>query len=405
MLVTFADPLYNAAMFRTGTSASTLQNSEKAAEQAAHEALSKTGVSQCDLVLLFCSIHHCKNSQKIVKKIREITGARHIVGASGYGVITETGEREGSPSLAVMTVADGDTEMLPFLIHDLQENNLKAGEQLGQKIIASGISPSCMLLFPDSFSFQSYFFFEGFENAYGYVPMIGGSASENGRHSISYQIMDDRIAFDAVSGVVLGGDLRIETGITQSCQPFGEPVQITRADGNVIYEMDGRPAYEILLESLAKIDLMNSDEIFQQVFLGLPLRSFQTNFSKSSYLIRNIMGVNAKKGMLALAAPVEQGDFVTFTVRDPDLAKNDLTVMLEDLKHRFAPAKPFCGFYFNCCARGQSLYSKSNVDIEMIREFFPETPIIGFSTYGEIAPVDHVNHLHHYSGILTLLGR
>ena len=115
------------------------------------------------------------------------------------------------------------------------------------------------------------------------------------------------------------------------------------------------------------------------------------------------MSVNAKKGMLACAAPVEQGDFVTFAVRDPDQARQHMTQMLHDLKQRVEPDKPDFGFYFNFCTRGQTLYGEPNQDISMIRDFFPDVPIIGFFTYGELAPVDYVNHLHHYSGVLSLV--
>ena len=115
------------------------------------------------------------------------------------------------------------------------------------------------------------------------------------------------------------------------------------------------------------------------------------------------MGVNARKGMLACVAPVEEGEFVTFAVRDPNRARKDMKIMLEDLRERVAPSRPRFGFYFNCCARGQSLYGKPNEDTALIRQFFPGVPILGFFTFGELAPMDHVNHLHQYSGVLTLI--
>ena len=114
------------------------------------------------------------------------------------------------------------------------------------------------------------------------------------------------------------------------------------------------------------------------------------------------MGVNVKKGMLTCVTPVEEGEFVTFTVRDPNFARQDLTMTLEDLKLRLSPSAPSFGLYFNCCARGRSLYGEANQDIALIKSHFPNLPLIGFFTYGEIAPVDHVNHLHHYAGVLTL---
>ncbi len=389
-------------MIQAGTGFSKNRNAEKAAESASRAALEKSGAPKADTVLFFASSFYKKHYESIVRKIQDITGAHTIVGASSHGVLTEEQEIERHPAVAVMALASDEIHTRSFLIENLQENNFYAGEKAGILAQAGGIPPQMLFLFPDPFSFQSPFFFDGFESTAGYVPLLGGCAGEEGSEGKTYQIENGRAAFDAVSGLAFGGNFRVETGLTRSCQPFGEPFRITRSEGNMIYEMDGRPAYDILLESISQFPFQNSDQVLERIFLGTPLRSFQTEFS-NHYLIRNIMGVNVKKGMLACVAPVEEGEFVTFTMRDPDLARRDMRNMLDDLKNRIEPSKPAFGFYFNCGARGEGLYNAPSADIAMIREAFPGVPILGFYAYGEIAPVDHVNHLHYHSGVLTLV--
>ena len=116
------------------------------------------------------------------------------------------------------------------------------------------------------------------------------------------------------------------------------------------------------------------------------------------------MGVNTKKGVLACVSPVEEGEFVTFAVRNSGFAHHDLKSTLDDLSARMDPSEARFGIYINCCGRGEALYKEKNHDTRLIREYFPDIPLIGFFAYGEIAPMDHVNHLHHYSGVLTLFG-
>lgn len=389
-------------MIQAGTGFSKNRSAEKAAESAGRSALKKSGASQADTVLFFASSFYKKHYEAIARKIRDVTGAKTVVGASSHGVLTEEQEIERHPAVAVMALAADEIHVRSFLIENLQENNFIAGEKAGTIIQAGGLAPQMTVLFPDPFSFQSPFFFDGFESAAGYVPLLGGCAGEEGSDGKTYQIENNRAAFDAVSGLAFSGRFRTETGLTRSCQPFGEPFRITRAEGNMIYEMDGRPAYDILLESISHFPFQNADQVLDRVFLGTPLRSFQTEFS-NHYLIRNIMGVNVKKGMLACVAPVEEGEFVTFAMRDPVLARQDMRIMLDDLKGRVEPSKPAFGFYFNCGARGEALYNAPNADIAMIREAFPGVPLLGFFAYGEIAPVDHVNHLHYHSGVLTLV--
>lgn len=389
-------------MIQAGTGFSKNRNAEKAAEIASHAAIQKSGASRADTAVFFASSFYKKHYETIAQKIKAVTGAKTVVGASSHGVLTEEQEVERHPAVAVMTIASDEISATSFLIENLQENNFHAGERAGVLAQTGGMTPQILFLFPDPFSFQSHFFFDGFESVSGYVPILGGAAGEEGGDGKTYQVENGRAAFDAVAGLAFNGRFRTETGLTRSCQPFGEPIRITRSEGNMIYEMDGRPAYDILLESISHFPFENADQVLERVFLGTPLKDFQTDFS-NHYLIRNIMGVNAKKGMLACIAPVEEGEFVTFAMRDPNLARRDMQNMLDDLKNRVEPSKPAFGFYFNCGARGESLYNATSTDIDMIRKAFPGLPILGFFAYGEIAPVDHVNHLHYHSGVLTLV--
>ncbi len=389
-------------MIRVGTGFSDNLSLEKAILEASAKAIEHSGLAQADTLLVYSTFGETTKWPSVLKKLRAFTGTPRIVGSSGYGVLTEETEIEQRPGAAVMAFGGARESLLPFLIPHLQENNFRAGGLLYETFRESEIDPSFSILLPDAFSFQHAAFFDGFESEGGFTPLIGGCASEAGGEDKTLQWKGDQITFDSVAGLAFGKNFEFEIGITQSCQPLGEPFQVTRSQGNVIFEMEGRPAYDIFLEQITQLHFEDNREVFHRLFLGLPIVSFQTEFTRSRYLVRNIMGVNPRKGVLACASQVEQGDYVTFAVRDPLRAKQDLILMLEDLQHRADGRKPLFGLYFNCCARGVSLYGSSGEDTALLREYFPGLPIIGFFTFGEIAPLDYVNHLHHYSGILTL---
>lgn len=389
-------------MIKAGTGYSKSRSGEEAARAAAENALKKAGIRQADIAIVFASTRYRRSYQTILNKIKTVTGARSVVGASGHGILTEETEIERQNGIGVMVISSDQLSAESFLIGDLQENNVIAGEKAA-RFLREKIQPKLLMLFPDPFSFVSPLFFDGFENAYGYVPMIGGAAAEEGKESKTYQFEDEKAAFDSVAGLALGGDFHFETGITRSCRPFGEPLRVTKSEGHTIYEMDGRPAYDILLESISNIEFENPNDVFKNIFIGVPLKNFQTDFSGDHYLVRNIMGVNAKKGMFTCTSPVEEGEFITFTFRDPNLARHDFRNTLEDLRARMEGSKPVMGFYFNCCARGELLYGTHGQDVALIREYFPGLPVLGFFSFGELAPVDHVNHMHHQAGVLTLI--
>ena len=388
-------------MIRAGTGSSENTSLEKAAVEAVSQALERAGTSKANLLLLFATLNEPNKWAGVLRKLKSFAVAEEVVGNSAFGILTEQTEIEQRPSVAAMAFHGSKDSFLPFLIPHLQENNFQAGINLARTLRDSNFESAVSMIFPDAFSFQHGSFFDGFESEGGGF-LIGGCASERGGEEKTFQWGRGKLSYDSVSGVAFEKNLDFEVGITQSCQPLGEPLQMTRSKGNMIFEIDGRPAYDIFLEFITQLHFEDTREVFHRLFLGLPLTSFQTDFTRSRYLVRNIMGVNARKGVLACASEVDQGDYVTFTLRDPSRAKQDLVMMLQDLKQRADGRNPLFGLYFNCCARGVSLYGTSGEDTALIREYFPGLPVTGFFTFGEIAPVEYVNHLHHYSGILTL---
>lgn len=390
-------------MLKAGTGYSKHRNAKEAARTAAQAALQKAGRLRAETAVVFASTRYRRHYHEILAEIQKVTGAKNLAGASGSGILTEETEIERQSGIAVMVIDGDELQTASFLVPNLQENNLLAGEKTARILREASFPAKLLLLLADPFSFISPLFFDGFEHTHGYLPIIGGAAAEEGRESKTYQFEGGRSAFDAAAGLVFGGRFRFETGLTRSCRPFGEPLRVTRSDGQAIYEMDGRPAYDILLESISHIGFEEPRDILKNIFLGLPTRNFQTDFSDNHYLVRHIMGMNAKKGSLTCTSPVEEGEYITFTYRNPSLAKQDLKLMLEDLRERLSPSQPALGFYFNCCARGEELYGNPGEDAALIREYFPGVPVIGFFGFGEIAPLDHVNHMHHHSGVLTFL--
>ena len=389
-------------MIRAGSGLSENQSLEKAALEATAQALERTGAAKPDALIVFMVPGEMSRWAGTLRKIKSLAGTKAVVGNSAFGVLTESAEIEQRPGVAVLALAGVKDAALPFLTPNLQENNFKAAASLADSLKASLDRPTLSLIFPDAFSFQNGPFFDGFESEHVFVPLVGGCASEPGGEEKTYQWLGDRFTFDAVSGMGFGGNLEFEIGITQSCQPLGEPLQITRSQGNMIFEIEGRPAYNIFLELITQLHFEDTREVFRRLFLGLPLSSFQTEFSRARYLVRNIMGVNARKGVLACASQVEEGDYVTFALRDPSRAKQDLIMMLEDLRQKSEDRRPVFGLYFNCCARGTALYGTPGEDMALIREYFPGLPVAGFFSFGEIAPMDETNHLHHYSGVLAV---
>lgn len=390
-------------MIKAGTHYSKNQTPRQAAEAAAHGALSKARLSRAGTAIVFATVDYCHDYPLILERVQKITHAQQVVGASAASILTEDAEIEGVPAVGVMVLESDTLEIHAALHRNLQENSYQAGINLGESLRDPAPQNRLSLLFPDPFSFQAGAFFAGLEQSIPFIPVAGGGATDDGLLGKSYQFLGTEAAYDAVSCLSLAGKFQYEMGVVQSCAPFTSALQVTQCDGHKIYELDHRPAYDMLLESLSQANLDDTREIGKKVFLGLALKEFQTDFNETNYFVSKITDINTHKGVLTSVVPVRQGGFLTFALRDHEQSAERLRQTLSVMSARFAPRKPAFGFYFNCCSRGSSFHGTPNHDISLIRRQFPGVPILGFSTYGQFAPINETNFLNHQTGVLTLI--
>ena len=64
---------------------------------------------------------------------------------------------------------------------------------------------------------------------------------------------------------------------------------------------------------------------------------------------------------------------------------------------------PALGLYFNCRARGRSLYGMEGIDTAYIRQALGDFPLIGLFGSFELGPLGRKNHLLAYTGVLALI--
>ena len=85
-------------------------------------------------------------------------------------------------------------------------------------------------------------------------------------------------------------------------------------------------------------------------------------------------------------------------------ARQDLARMLAEVGPERSGIDYRFGLYFNCLARGQSLYRDGGVDAAMIREALPDVPMLGFFCNAEFGPLRGMNQLFTYTGVMALFG-
>jgi len=389
---------------RAGVGYSGEPSAEVAGTRATRVALGRAGLEQADLALVFATTHYRSEYGPLLAAVREVSGAPSPVGCSGMAVLTSDGEVEGEPGVAVLLVASKGLRGRPFLVPTTASDTASPGQTIRRLTDPLPDGPRLLVLLPDPFSAQLAHLLSDVEEDPSVLPIVGGAASGGPGDQRSFQWCGQELAVQGIAGLLLTGEFALRLGVAQGCQPIGRPSRISRARGNQIAELDGRPALECLKETIAALPQQEAARAAHSLFAGIAREEAEPPISQGDLLVRHLVGVDPGSGVVAVAQDVRQGQIVQFVLRDAKAARADMRRMLETLYAATRPLRPRFGLYFNCLGRGVGLYGDPHHDLMLIKEFLGDLPLIGFFGNGELAPVGGRNYAHSYTGVLAIVG-
>lgn len=390
-------------MIRAGAGQSQLKSTAQAAGEAARLAMEQAGCSKADMAVVFFTAEHAKTPAELTQAVSRAIGTDCIVGSSAVGVLTGEGEIEASSGIAVLVIQGEEIIGRPFIFEPLKGNEANLGTMFGDFLAKTQDDSSMMILLPDTYNGNPQPLLASMASRAGFHPVVGAGSSEAVGAGATYQLCGDKIASNAIAGAYLSGEFNLHIDITQGCQPITAPMAITKAERNLIYEIDGKPALEVFARLLKGPLAEDLRRALMVLFVGLPAEHDENSVAGGKYLVRNIIGLDPDKGIVGVAEEVHEGEALIFAMRDGQRAREDLNQMLARQAARLAGKKPSFGMYFDCCARGNSLYGISGIDSAYIRQALGDFPLIGMFGGYELAPLGSANHLFAYTGVLALV--
>jgi small ligand-binding sensory domain FIST len=388
-------------MIHAAVGISTESNSARAALDVARQALQGLDGRQPDWCIAFVTSEHGENLGALLESLSGATGTPYVVGCSASGVMGCGKEIEQGPALALLAVHSDQMRATPFLFHDEGDQGMTAGIRLGQRLLNSRNSDDMLLVWPDPYHVRPDRLLQSIDAVLEKVMVVGGAASAVGDQT--FQFCGTESGTNSVSGIRFGGRFRHAVGITQGCRPLGEPARVTRAHDNMILEIDGRPALDVLRQQAPQELMDNLDWAFNFLFVGLLPDPKVESAARGEYMARNIVDADPDTGVLAIAERVEEGQTVIFAYREAASAREDLKRLLEEVSPKNTGLNYRFGLYFNCLARGISLYDEEGIDARMLEKALPGVPLIGFFSNAEIGPLHGLNQLFTYTGVLLLI--
>ena len=304
-------------------------------------------------------------SSTILSELKSSTGIEDWIGTVGTGILATGAEYQDEPAMAAM-VADFDA----FSVFSGRAPLKRSGNFA--VVHADPQAPDLTGLVCDMSG----------RVATGYI--VGGVSSSRSR---TVQIANEVLS-GGLSGAVLGEDVALATRLTQGCTPYPGRFRITACEDNIIAKLDGRPALEVLLETVGGEKA--------QLLVGLPVPGSETGAHLFDYTARNLTGVDPKNGLIAIGDTVETGMEILFCKRDAAAARKDLGNILSSLKQ--AMPQPRGALYYSCVARGEHMFGRRGAELDLVKQALGEVPLVGFFCNGEISR----DRLYGYTGVLTL---
>jgi small ligand-binding sensory domain FIST len=354
-----------------------------------------------DGVFAFITGAHRDSAQEILERLWLELDPQALVGCSGEGVIGGDREIERAPGIAVLTMELPNVRLHPFHVggRSAWRGILNDEDQLRERL-GLGAQTRALIAMGDPFTTPIDPLMAALDQHAPGVPLVGGMASSARQPGQNVLFRNDELLEEGVVGMSLSGPLAVETIVSQGCRPIGNPMIVTRSHDNVIEQLGGKPALQVLQESVEAISPQDRELLEQGLLIGRAISEYRERFGRGDFLVRNVVGVEQENGAVALADYIKTGQTVQFHVRDAASADEDLSLMLQARK----TASPAGGLLFSCNGRGTRLFDQPGHDIRAVRGRASQTPVAGFFAAGELGPVGGRNFIHGHTASIALFG-
>jgi hypothetical protein len=392
-----------------GVGMSRHHNPNVAGREAAEQALEKAGVSKADFVFMFASIGYDQPS--LVRAVREITGGAPLAGCSAEGTINGDDADESNFSVVVTAISSDELQWTNGIVPGLEDDPRAVGKQVAQDLLPNLSADAIgLFVFPDGLTDYLEPFFAGLEEnlpSDRFLPLWGGGAGNNvSVEEPTYQYCDDEVISGGVAYALLSGKAQAGWAISHGLVPIGSARTVTRSQGNVIYEIDGKPAIEVLKEYLPE-GALAEDRDWIRYAVSLALTTKAPNYMKDEeYVVRGVPAVRMADGSITVQTEVPEGTSVWFSSRDKEKITSRLDRMARQITEQLGDDKPKLVFQFECFTRGKSLFREQE-KVQLLKRLRqsvgPDVPWAGFYTIGEIGPVEEHNLRHLYTSVVLAL--
>ena len=361
------------------------------AREAVSQALEALGETSPDLVLLYCSSEY--DYQAAVKTVRALTDNAPLIGSSTAGEFTQSRVELGS--IAVCLFASDD---IRFFTGMAQGMDTDAETAVGN-IIANiplddpNYPHRCIFLLTDGMAGNGEEITLLISNMAGpNTQTIGGLAADDFKMERTVVFHNDTVADKSASICVMASKKPFYTSVNHGHCALTGPMKVARAQDNVLYEVDGRPAWEVWKECSKEAAAKLSIDV-EAIESPGEVAKFLSNFElglktgDGSYKVRYPMSVN-KDGSVNFTCTIPDGATICIMDgHDPERQIDAARRSAQQVKQA-AEADGYSTFagvlVIECAVRQFLLGDRFHEAPGAMLDVLDGIPMIGAETYGEM---------------------
>ncbi len=332
--------------------------------------------SAVDIVFLFGESDTLKHEANYSEILSLYPGAQ-VVGASSSGNIMGP---EISGESIVATAVKFEKCSVAVSSVDINENDDL--EKLSQTLIERLPQQHLKHVFvmSDGLNVNGSNLTRGLNHINSLFTISGGMAGDGQRFQETWVVHKGHSCQNQIVAVgFYGDDLTVSTGCYAGWSSFGAERLVTRSQGNILYELDGRPALDLYKEYLGDFA---SDLPYSGMRFPLNIKADQD----SPEVIRTLLAIDEQARSITFAGDVPQG----YIAR---LMKPDLDVLIEGAEKaaqdiRQVKDRRGLALVVSCVGRRAVMQELAEEELDAISETLGDkVQLTGFYSYGEIAPM------------------
>lgn len=302
----------------------------------------------------------------------------HLLGCSTSGAILGSSVSEEDLVVAVHRFEHTTLRHASTMV-SRPEDSLEAGRTLARALNGPGLQGVFML--SDGVNVNGSQLVLGLREILPTsVAVTGGMAGDGASFQHTWVLEGTRPQGGILSAIGFYGEhLRFGYGSHGGWDIFGIERQVTRSEGNVVYEIDHQPALQLYKNYLGELA-----EGLPATALLFPL---SLRLGDQHSLVRTILSVNEADQSLTFAGDIPQNHRVQLMKASPERLIDGALLSAQMAHPKSQGLTPVLSVAISCVGRQLVLNQRLEEEVEAVVDALPKgVPLVGFYSHGEISP-------------------